>query len=88
MAELQADANIDMELYPHKVNYILMNNRPELNDGAANPLSDVRVRQALNYATDKDALIQLVAFGTGKAMQSYMSSTTPLCEAAAGTLSV
>ncbi|MEZ4711148.1 MAG: ABC transporter substrate-binding protein [Caldilineaceae bacterium] len=79
VAELQADANIGMELYPStKVNYILMNNRPELNDGAANPLSDVRVRQALNYATDKDALIQLVTFGTGKAMQSYMSSTTPL----------
>ncbi|MEZ4866560.1 MAG: ABC transporter substrate-binding protein [Caldilineaceae bacterium] len=79
VAELQADANINMELFPStKVNYILMNNRPELNDGTPNPLSDVRVRQALNYATDKDALIQLVTYGTGKVMESYMSSTTPL----------
>ncbi len=79
VSELQADANIDMELFPStKVNYVLMNNRPELNDGTPNPLSDVRVRQALNLATNKDALIQLVTFGTGKLMESYMSSTTPL----------
>lgn len=79
VAELQADANLDMQLFPStKVNYILMNGRPELNDGTPNPLGDVRVRQALNYATDKDALIQLVTFGTGKVMESYMSATTPL----------
>lgn len=79
VSELEADANLDMQLFPStKVNYVLMNNRPELNDGTPNPLSDVRVRQALNLATDKDALIQLVTFGTGKAMESYMSSTTPL----------
>jgi peptide/nickel transport system substrate-binding protein len=68
-----------MELFPStKVNDLLMNNRPELPDGTPNPLSDVRVRQALNYATDKDALIQLVTFGVGVPMRSYMSSTTPL----------
>jgi len=79
VAELQADANLDMQLFPStKVNFILMNGRPELNDGTPNPLGDVRVRQALNYAVDKDALIQLVTFGTGKVMESYMSATTPL----------
>ncbi len=79
VSELEADANVNMELFPStKVSDILMNNRPEFADGTANPLSDVRVRQALNYAVNKDALIQLVTFGTGVATESYMSSTTPL----------
>ena len=79
MAELDADPNINMELFPStKVNDLLMNNRPELLDGTPNPLSNQQVRQALNYATDKEALIQLVTFGTGVPMESYMSSTTPL----------
>ncbi len=79
VGELEADPNINMELFPStKVNDLLMNGRPELLDGTVNPLGDVRVRQALNFATDKDALIQLVTYGTGKVMESYMSSTTPL----------
>ena len=79
VAELDADPNINMELFPStKVNDILMNNRETLPDGTENPLSSQQVRQALNYATDKDALIQVVTFGTGKPMGSYMSSTTPL----------
>lgn len=76
--ELEADNRINMVLYPStKVNIILMNNRETLNDGSANPLSDLRVRQAINYATNKEALIQVVAFGNGEAMTSYMSRTTP-----------
>lgn len=79
VAELQADANINMELFPStKVNSILMNNRETLLDGTTNPLSSQQVRQALNYATNKDALIQVVTFGTGMPEGSYMSSTTPL----------
>lgn len=79
VAELEADPNINMELFPStKVNHILMNNRPELLDGTPNPLADKQVRQALNYATDKNALIQVVTYGTGVPTQSYMSSTTPL----------
>ncbi|MBW7882587.1 MAG: ABC transporter substrate-binding protein [Caldilineaceae bacterium] len=79
VAELDADPNISMELFPStKVNDILMNNRETLLDGSSNPLSDVRVRQALNHATDKQALIQVVTYGTGVPMGSYMSSTTPL----------
>ena len=79
VAELKADANLNMELFPStKVNSILMNNRETLLDGSANPLSNQKVRQALNYAADKDALIQVVTFGTGTAEGSYMSSTTPL----------
>lgn len=79
VAELKANPRINMQLFPStKVNSILMNNRPKLKDGSANPLSDVRVRQALNYATNKDALIQVVTYGTGKPMRSFMASTTPL----------
>lgn len=77
--ELKANPNVNMTLFPStRVSSILMNNRPTLKNGAANPLSDVKVRQALNYATNKDALIQVVTFGTGKTMKSYMASTTPL----------
>lgn len=77
--ELKADPNLTMELFPStKVNDVIMNNRPELNDGTPNPLSDQKVRQALNYATDKNAIIQLVTYNTGVPMESYMSSTTPL----------
>ena len=83
VAELGADSRLNMELFPStQVNTVLMNNRPELNDGTPNPLADVRVRQALNYATNKEALIQVVAFGNGTPMKSYMSSTTPLYDAA------
>ena len=82
VAELKANPKLNMVLFPStKVNDIILNNRPKLKDGAANPLSDVRVRQALNYAVNRDALIALVTFGTGKPMKSFMSSSTPLFDA-------
>ncbi len=79
VAELEADPNITMELFPStRVAYLGMNVRPELSDGTPNPLSDPKVRQALNYAVDKDAVIQIVTYGVGTKSQSYMSSTTPM----------
>ncbi|TSA81782.1 ABC transporter substrate-binding protein [Deinococcus detaillensis] len=79
VAELKADPKINMALFPStQVSSVFMNNRPKLKDGSANPLSDVRVRQALNYAVNRPALIQLVTFGNGKPMKSFMSSSTPL----------
>ncbi|TPW33280.1 ABC transporter substrate-binding protein [Martelella alba] len=76
--ELQTDANVDMKLFPStQVEYVTMNVRPEL-DGAANPLSNLKVRQALNLATNKQALIQIVTQGVGTPMTSYMSTATPL----------
>ena len=79
VAELQADANLNMELFPStKISSVLMNGRETLPDGTANQLSDLRVRQALNYATDKNALNQVVTYGVGVPAQSYMASTTPL----------
>ncbi|HTR85578.1 MAG TPA: ABC transporter substrate-binding protein, partial [Reyranella sp.] len=77
--ELKSDPNLNMALYPStKVTFLTMNVRPKLKDGSDNPLSNVKVRQALNYALDKTALIKVVTFDVGKPMQSYMSSSTPL----------
>ena len=38
------------------------------------------MRQALNYAIDKNALAKIVTFGVGKPMVSFMSSATPLVD--------
>ncbi|HKF63632.1 MAG TPA: ABC transporter substrate-binding protein [Dongiaceae bacterium] len=79
VAELKGDPNLNMELFPStKVTYLTLNIRPKLKNGTPNPLSDERVRQALNFAIDKDAVIKLVTFGVGTPMRSYMSSSTPL----------
>ena len=79
VAELKADPRLNMVLFPAaQVNYFTMNNRPTLKDGTKNPLSDLRVRQALNYATDKQALIQVVTYGIGTPEQSFMPMSTPL----------
>lgn len=79
VAELQDDPNITMELFPStRVVYLTMNVRPELPDGSPNPLADQKVRQALNYAVDKDAILQIVTYGVGTPAQSYMSATTPM----------
>lgn len=77
--ELKADPNLDMQLWPStKVVYMTMNLREKLTDGSANPLSNVKVRQALNHAINKDAAIAVVTQGLGTPMKSYMSVTTPL----------
>ena len=77
--ELKNDPNLNMALFPStKVTFLTMNVRPKLNDGSANPLADARVRQALNYAVDKTALIKVVTFDVGTPVISYMSSATPL----------
>jgi peptide/nickel transport system substrate-binding protein len=79
VAELRADPRLNMELFPStRVAYLTMNVRPKLTDGSDNPLANEKVRQALNYATDKDAIIQITTHGVGTPMQTYMSSTTPM----------
>lgn len=79
VAELKADPRLNMVLFPAaQVHYFTLNDRPTLKDGTKNPLNDVRVRQALNYATDKQALIQVVSYGTGTPEQSFMPMSTPL----------
>ncbi len=79
VAELQKDATVNMVLYPStEVSYLTVNDRPKLADGSDNPLSNVKVRQALNYGINKAALIQIVTHGIGTPMHSFMSDTTPL----------
>ena len=79
VAELKSDSKLNMVLFPAaQVNYFTLNDRPTYKDGSKNPLADVRVRQALNYATNKQALIQVVSYGTGTPQQSYMPMSTPL----------
>jgi peptide/nickel transport system substrate-binding protein len=79
VGELGADPDLKMELFPStRIVYAPINTRETRADGAKNPLADVKVRQALNYATNKDVLIKLVTFGTGKPMTSLMSAATQL----------
>lgn len=76
--ELKSSGNLNMELFPStRVQYITLNARPQLG-GKDNPLSNSKVRQALNYAINKEAIIQIVTHGVGSQMTSYMSSATPL----------
>ena len=81
--ELKNDPNLNMALFPStKVTFLTMNVRPKLTDGSVNPLADERVRQALNYAVDKTALIKVATFDVGSPVISYMSSATPLVSGA------
>jgi peptide/nickel transport system substrate-binding protein len=76
--ELQADAKLRMELWPStKTTYVILNTVATWN-GKPNPLSDVRVRQALNHAVNKDAVIAITTHGLGKPASSFISSATPL----------
>lgn len=79
VAELKNDPNLSMELFQStKVQFITVNVRPTLTNGEKNVLADPKVRQALNYAIDKDALGKIVTFGVGTPMVSFMSFTTPM----------
>ncbi|PYE49369.1 ABC transporter substrate-binding protein [Deinococcus yavapaiensis] len=83
--ELKANAQLSVVLFAStRRNFIVMNTRAKLKNGSANPLANEKFRQALNYATDKQALIKLVAFGNGKESKSYLASTTPLFAAQTG----
>ena len=78
-AEFIPNAALSMELFPStKVDYLQLNARPKLLDGTPNPLSSEKVRQALNYAVNKRAIIQIVTHGLGTPLRSYMATTTPL----------
>lgn len=78
VAELKADPKINMVLYPSsKVIYLNLNNRPKFKDGRTNPMANTKVRQALNYATDKQAMIQVLSYGFGTPQQTFMPTSTP-----------
>ena len=71
--ELQADANLRMELWPStRVATSPSIAAATFKDGKPNPLSNVKVRQALNYAVNKDAIIQITTLG-------WASRCAPTC---------
>ena len=74
VAELKADPTARHGAVPLDpgASTITFNVRPQL-DGKDNPLSNAKVRQAMNYATDKDAIIQIVTHDVGTPMTSFMS---------------
>jgi len=79
VAELKADPNLTTVLSPAaQIFFIAMNNRPTLWDGTPNPLSNKLVRQALNYAVNKKAIVQVMTYGAGKPQVSPISTPTPL----------
>jgi glutathione transport system substrate-binding protein len=51
------------------------------------PLDDVRVRQALNFATDRDALVTALLRGYGTAANSPLAPTNPFYDATLATYS-
>jgi peptide/nickel transport system substrate-binding protein len=63
---LDADENIDVLVAPvGRVDYVAINHtRP--------PFDDIKVRQALNYAVDKEAIIQAVLYGKAQVAQSAL----------------
>jgi peptide/nickel transport system substrate-binding protein len=76
--ELQNDPNLTMDLFPStQVTYLQLNVAPKLSDGTPNPLSNTKVRQALNYAISKEAIIKVVTHDLGTPMHSFLSSATP-----------
>ncbi|MEA2526816.1 MAG: peptide/nickel transport system substrate-binding protein [Thermomicrobiales bacterium] len=64
--ELGGDENLQVLQFPSSYSqYMVFNHK-------ADPLDDVNVRLALNYATDKQSLIQIVLFGNGVEATSFM----------------
>jgi peptide/nickel transport system substrate-binding protein len=64
LAELSAQPGIKAQNFPiQQTTFVILNvTKP--------PLDDVKIRQALNYATDKDAIIKSVFFGQGQVMNA------------------
>jgi peptide/nickel transport system substrate-binding protein len=66
VADLQLDPNLKVYQFPStKTRYIALNVREA-------PLNDVHARRALQYATDRQTLVDVVLFGTGLPATSFM----------------
>jgi len=64
LAELSAQPGIKAQ------NFLIQQTTMVMLNVTKPPLDDVKVRQALNYATDKDAIIKTVFFGQGQVMNA------------------
>ena len=66
VSEFEADSNLRLLTFlSTRSEYVVLNHKAE-------PLDDVNVRLALNYATDKQALNEIVLFGAGTEPTSFM----------------
>jgi peptide/nickel transport system substrate-binding protein len=66
IAELKSNPDVTVKAEPlMRVDFITMNTTRK-------PFDDVKIRQAVNYAVDKDALIQAVLFGNGKPANTFL----------------
>jgi peptide/nickel transport system substrate-binding protein len=64
--ELQQDPNLKVYLFPStRTDYITLNTRQA-------PLDDVHARRALQHATDRQTLVEVVLFGVGIPATSFM----------------
>lgn len=64
--ELKKDANLTVVVNPStREDHLLINHEHE-------PLNDVRVREALDYAIDKQAIVDTVTFGIGEVANSFV----------------
>lgn len=71
VSKIQSLGNIELEVRDSTVcRYVTMNQN-------AKPFDDVKVRQAMNYAIDKDAFIAVVKGGFGNKLNSAMSPVLP-----------
>src|SRR5438445_644721 len=72
VAELRRDSRLEMQLNPSTaVAHLSVNVREA-------PLSNVKVRQALAYATDRAAIVKAVCFGYCTPATTFLPITTPL----------
>jgi peptide/nickel transport system substrate-binding protein len=70
IAALNTQPNVKAQTFSiQQAAFVILNNSKP-------PLNDVKVRQALNYATDKDAIIKNVYFGQAKPMNSPIPQGT------------
>ena len=71
VAQLQDDATATLTKWPSTQSYyIFLNHRVP-------PFDDVKVRQALNYAADKQTLVDVVLSGNGEVATSFMPKASP-----------
>ena len=64
--ELKSDENLTVHIEPStREDHLLMNHEHE-------PLNNVHVRAAIDYAIDKQAIVDAVTFGQGKVANSYI----------------
>lgn len=71
LPQIQGDANFNIQTSPSTVmRFVMMNQDVE-------PLNDVNVRRAMNYAIDKDAYVQVVRGGFSTVATSPMSNLLP-----------